>query len=996
MRNLNLIIFFLVFSSACSVKDKYNPLKAAEISHNLFEAVLKEDLDSVRKWVHITDLSLYNDEGYTVLAKAIQLNNYTISEEIIKSGGKIYQPLQNNIEKSSYTEALDYSEEQIKALLEHEKNRLALVLEKRISDLDFKGALRYSKDNYLPVNLKLPNSQKSTFEFTVSKIDESHQDSSIEQSHRTFQDSIDYLKYLINGEERGQAQILSYHKNVFLRMSSTFKDLDFLSYIINQFNLRHVAHKFNYLTSKDAESISWMSGKVGVLDKFGYYPNLEEIKYQMLNYDVSINSDSTGRSKYMSLVQTLSEYAQAEEKKNLDSYTVMSILRKSREDSNYLSWLIPAIKFWKDQSITGDLLVYDFYAIEVIKSIEEETFVSEDIKRILNHLYSFAPSISNNVEESIKFILSGNFKDYQKLDILNQILEKTPSLPDEILSFAIEVQETKFIEVLLKDRVTLHSIGNQNATVLSIIKSGMDVESIYSMLELLKTKKIPFNTEQGVQAIDWVLNRVIIENERSYQDILSLMLNVDRTPLLVMKKDKVLYYLSKQLENTRFHQNQGWNMIAQILDKLSPDFFEGIIYNLPLTRWSETLRTESEYQTGNLMVSFSWEYILTLFEVYKTYPEQLSLIITLLNNFIENFPADHFSMGFRPDGKDIDTQAFITQGILPLSLLLSIDKDKISSSLSNPSINNEYPVYPLIPDLISWTVLLNNPIFEYYSQEPLFWKSISESLLNSGHEILTLGSEKIKSSKSLVKFVKILVSTEKLREHPILSDQIRKLKINLSDDDKTCALVTKSSEECSRKKCLTVNSNSFSKDKWTNLGTFEALVHLREKTCNGESLSLIEISFIEAYIEVNVSSKKSSLVSVTTQERRIEKTADQFQSKKIKTCSDIPLDQNLENGWIYRNFGGLSFNTNDNIDHSDSIRSFPNPDSLPQGPFAQCSIFEHIEDIHYKAKKIFLHQWSKCAVNLNDENLVHYFKTIPEKIATDLEASNSGVRICRF
>ena len=1015
------------------VKDAYRhkPLKATEVSDNLFEAVLRGDVSSVKKWIRKgADLSLYDAEGYTVLARSVQVNNFIMTEDVLRGGAKIFQPLQNNIEKSPYTETLDYSKQRIKDLFEREKERLSSELELRINNLDFKGALRYSRANYLPVSLKLPLAQKSIFEVTISKISEIHNDTLYEKSSggQLFADQINYLKYLIDGDQRGQAKILFHHGEVFLKISSVFRDLDFLKYIIKQFNVRHVRHKFENLTSEDAKNLSWMIEKTKVLGELGYSPNLEGIRHQILNYDISLNPDSKSKSQYISLIQILSRHTQ-EEKGEVASYTLMSLIEKCKENSEYLKWVISVIKVWKDQNILDEVNTFDFYAIEILKSIESNPFVFEEIKETLNHLYSFAPSTpNNNVRESIEFIITGDFKDYQREGLLSQVLEKTNSLPDGILSFAIDSGKAQFLKILLEPRATLQSFGNQETVVFSAVQPHLGMDSSYSILEFLNERKISFNTQSGVQAIDFILDRVIIQGDLSYQDILAFMLNIERTILYRMNSEKVLFYLSKQLENIRSGKSQDWNLISKILNKTNLNLGD-TSYILPLERLPEDLKgnLQDTRQDLSLKVSFSWEYILTLFEAYKAHPEQLTLRTDSFSfiKVLEIFPKDHFSMSFEFGEESVNSKSSIIQDILPLSILFSIEKNKIKASLSNPHIDNRRYIYPLTPDTISWTIFLNNPIFQYYSQHPQFWKHISKVLLGSGRKVFSFREQPTSIvDKSFVKYLKILASTGQFIEYPELERQIGKLNIKLPDEHKTCVMVSKVSESCPT--CIT-SSHGVSQVQLTNLGTFEALVHLKEKTCHGKRLHRKELSFIEKYIQNNMSSFEVVNLVLDFQRSRdtVADLLSKVQTEKSIACGSIPIDEDLKNGWTYSFLGNLNLYKNPNspplkqdlpltsdqkyrfIQDISSKSSFDqnnfkarvnssNPDYETLSPFAQCSVFKHVEDIQYRAKKIFLNQWSKCALATVDETLVRYFETISEKIATDSEFSNSNIQLCKF
>ena len=86
------MICFIYLCGCDPTKSSYlkKPLKSAELSKDIFQAILKGDILSVKVLVHEknADLSLYDDEGYTALARALHTENYLIVDELVNSGVK--------------------------------------------------------------------------------------------------------------------------------------------------------------------------------------------------------------------------------------------------------------------------------------------------------------------------------------------------------------------------------------------------------------------------------------------------------------------------------------------------------------------------------------------------------------------------------------------------------------------------------------------------------------------------------------------------------------------------------------------------------------------------------------------------------------------------------------------------------------------------------------------------------------------------------------------
>ena len=73
--------------------------------------------------------------------------------------------------------------------------------------------------------------------------------------------------------------------------------------------------------------------------------------------------------------------------------------------------------------------------VKFLRVIEGKDFSNKNLEEILNALYTFAPMTDDHLKESMELVISGNFKNLEKSRILEFILKRTKSLPDEILAF---------------------------------------------------------------------------------------------------------------------------------------------------------------------------------------------------------------------------------------------------------------------------------------------------------------------------------------------------------------------------------------------------------------------------------------------------------------------------------------------------------------------------------------------------------------------------------
>ncbi len=182
--------------------------------------------------------------GYTALMRAVQNDDTIIVDILINGGSKIYQPYRNDPNVTAWSQSKGAKAE-IARLFTEENKKLFINLESLVNENNFDEALSFSKDNYLPKEELLPDSNIKALALVSQKATESS--------------SIDYILHLIS--DMGSIE-LSEDKDLLLLTTSKIKNLNLYKSVLNRYNENELGSELSKITEVDAESIDWMTGKI--------------------------------------------------------------------------------------------------------------------------------------------------------------------------------------------------------------------------------------------------------------------------------------------------------------------------------------------------------------------------------------------------------------------------------------------------------------------------------------------------------------------------------------------------------------------------------------------------------------------------------------------------------------------------------------------------------------------------------------------------------------
>ena len=998
-KNLTMVLLAGLLFMGCSVKKDEKKSKKRMVPE-IFHVVIKQDVQSLDELIKTgVDLNSYDSDGYTPLMHTVRLQNPSLSEKLIRNGAKIYQPHKNNKDLTAFS-MVDEDNKEMRRILGNEIKRYGSLIESLITDGKYLEALKVSQENYLPVDLKMPRSDKTALHLASISYSNEMADKKRMPDNSNF---IEYMRYFVKSIDR-QSNYLIDNEDDFRRIVETIKDTPLLDSIGNMYATYSRNVKPITVSQEDTSHMKWLTLKIKVLNLSNQSLPLDEPHRKI--YIDTLRPQDVLQSKNKSWITLVKELLNGRDenqnahKSQLIKEVLEDLLSKSKVDHIYLKASLELLSIWP-HTLPKTECSFDNNMLMVLKSIERKTYEMKMIEQLTGVLSAFCPENSNNSEESIKFILTGDFKDSEKKTLLEVISKQSEyegrehwRLPKEILAYTIENGGQDLFFLLIQSDVRFNP-KEQVGAVFSALSHTESGDSANTILLSLSKRGVPFNTDNGVQAIHVAFDKMW-RNKKSYQKPLELLLSINpliyQSPSSLMEDKEIFNILHEHLKFIK-NKRKGWSLMTKFLKSINWPIDWSRNYTIPIKDFSVLgLR--------NIRVSLVWDYILTMYDIYKTFPNELDSISNFISELVFKVPDDTISMAFVEYGSDLHPDKFLFQNTIPLSLILSINEKTIREALS-VDVGEEYKInIEHRPPRLSWQIFMEGSVYKHYSAKPEFWEKISKILLRVNVDM----NLNLPNDKSMVDFIKIMLYSGQFQKYPELVDILGRQQISLDDKERECLLDKQKIDVANLPKVTSVpvsNRATLSNNEpiryegeermvytgyypvWTTIGVFEALRPLKNRSCDYKKISEKEIIFVDQFIN------NHSIIPIKMREQVFTGISLEDYPRSVVDCShdyDVVTDYELS-----LNYSQLGIPLSKSELSKKSIPKFV----VPSG---ECYMNELDKSAEDSAIRSFLNYWYRCAINTGDRQLVDYFKSIEDTFELNPQKKrlDEEVYVCKW
>ena len=1061
MKNFAIVLIFGILLVGCAAK-KDSSESSKEQEAQLFKVVLKQDLSAIDRLIEKkVNLNVYDENGYTPLMRAVKSNHSLMAEKLIMGGAKVYQPLQTNKDVTAYS-MINTNEKEMTRIFDKEAKRYGALVENFIGRQQYVKALKLTQNDFLPSNLIMPKSYRTALYLMAGK-------------RYINVHALSYIQFLLENHSMSDKNYLKEHERVLHHLIEKTKNSEILNGVLTLYTKNKVDFPQLTISKKDRSDMAWMSTKLKALNHFD-----QNLPLTIFHRNIYIDTMKSLKSQTLhlhwdpalSLIKeiTISNNSHSDKEKFLQEILVI-LLSRAKKNKVYLDFSLDALNIWRAhvslRSIRPSLYSFDDHMLTILESAELtlqsidslepsafdlESFESKYLfflKNLTESLYSFASRSENHAEKSVQFILSGDFTKNQRKELLSLILARTGALPKEILAYAIQVGGLPMVKFVTSLGVEWKPEEQQTA-VASALFHVPSADMAYELLAFLQTKRFFFHTPSGVEALEMAFEKVW-EGEGSYKKPLDLLLEAEPSPLNTMGGEKVYKLLQKHLQFVRKKQ-KDWSLMTQILNRWKETISGPRLLVRPIHEIPELPNTSM------VEMSFVWDSILTMYEVYKKRPTQWYSISEFLSKVISQFPEDYFSMNFMGQSSSFKSDEFsklpefsFQEMMWSLSLIFSINEATIRQALAI----NEKEVKPhsviVGYGFLSWKDFLEGPIYTHYSSKPEFWERVSHLLLTHISRPFSAAIAespftkillpfKLSEDRSTADFIKIMAHSGQLQKHSVLSFILREPKLSMSEERCLFNKKTYDSSDVSYPKIVWSEGESRESIKnqiegenlektlrpfaheisrvqgyhpmWTSLGIFEILRPFKDRSCGGGKMEPKEMSFIENFIFKNLKVAPRPLENRPPNSgeylggRFWKKTvlcSDYYSSSPLSSSSPSSLSSSSSgtsssHSQLYSPMGVFLEKSLEGVEtHRGDKDNSSQPENLKEEEM--CYLFAISDWIRYAAKQSFLNSWYKCAMEKDvDSLLVNYFNSVKDEF--HLKSKSRGVdyrvHICRW
>lgn len=990
MKNIILILTALSIVGCSAVKNT-KPTKE-ELTQNFFDAVIGKDSNLLNELSEAgADVNAYDSSGYTPLMRAIKSHDSNIAEKLIELGAKIYKPRQKNKDLNVIS-MFNKVELEIDRVINDEIKRYGTELEALIMAGKYGESLILSEENYLPINLKMPQSDKTSLQLIAQTY---HKQKNTENIIHL----ANYIKYILKNIDQDSTYLVDHE--------SSFRLLNKLSNnkaLFNEIKRVYIKNKSHIsgikISENDSTDIDWVTLKLNAINESG--KNIPLDNFYLDIYLKALKSDSESNSdKWIDLTkEILNSQNNYQSKNKFVQKALVQFLKQPKISNKYLKLSLNLLNIWSSYLLPRSETLFDKNMLMLLTYIEPQNINFKLFEKLTQSLSSYSTKDQNKSKEVIKFILSSNFKVSQRKELIKIVCSVTDEiLPRGIISDAIKINGIIAIQNLIDSNVTFKPEEQTDATLSAILNSRSG-SAAYSILVLLKEQKIPFPTKSGVQTLKLVLEKVWTGDEE-YRMALNLLVSHPSSPILAMSNEGVSNILIKHLEFVKREQHD-WELIHKILDSYKNDLFI-----------KHYRQNTSKLGNEKMKISFVWDYILTMYNIYRSNHKTLGSMTSVLYTLLSKIPDDNFSMAAfnEKNESEILDNSFVHQ-ILPLSLILSTDANTIESALLVKNVAPYQINLEPKPPKFSWRAFLSGNFYNHYSVQTDFWETISHVLFKKKQ------SFHLTNDRSSLDFMKIMIYDKKFHTYPRMAKALMQQRFSLPLNQDHCILNEEEVKSANLPEVIMRYENELTHSEqrewiipsqnkrggksyqvfkfkgspyWSHIGVFEMLRPLRDRSCSGLPASEQEIQLIKAMVENN----KSIIFIKRTLLRNedVSQIGHNYSAiQSIRNCSS-PSEDNQEENFkhsYYSNIGTSLPDVDIETAHDGMHKILVSR--------SQCNFYSPLDWVKSSVIRSFLSHWYSCTSEARDQKLKNYFHSLETElgIKSQKEPLDENVYSCRW
>lgn len=911
----------------------------SELSNELFDAVLKKDYKSVEALIKAgTNLEQYDPQGNTVLIKSTQMRDIVLVEMLLKAGAKPFSYLKDNPKETAFLK-IHKDDTEIQRLFEEKVSDLKSKIAKSLTQSRFDDTLTVIQENNIPFSLSMATLplEKYIFPFITKPTDRAE----------------NLIKYLIDGRSFEKLDVLK-NQSLLVGASNTMESSEFFSYLIDKLaNEKLKVPKIWFQNKSNGINVQelglsdffikpqWLAKQLEVIaDKKNVildHSYMSEVSKNAIKF--SISDESTATKVFAAFLKQ----SFPDSHKNSFTEDTLNLIYESTKNIKKSNLIKATLEVWKNQGISKSGYSLDRHTENLLQTIIKEK--ESQYIQVVNLFLSY--TTDREATETLEKILTLPVGNEQKVNFTTFTLSYIQKIPKGAFAAAVNNNDLFMLSLLIDSKIPFDTSEQVDAIyeALNRTKTG-DLAKSY--LLSLKQSGLSFDNEASANALKIAINKLLFEKDLTYSVVVDFLISLADTPINSLSdtdKTQMIYDLLKSSIAT----NANWSRVNDFLFKSNSV--------------KESIEIESELKISSsknfkIKSSLPWFMILHLFEAKKVSIENFNNLIFIFKPMLKVYENEMFSMSVSEDRATVNPQLFITQQILPLSLLMWAGKDGINNShgTNYGSIGGAFTISP-----VSYDSLAQNSLYAYLTTDKEFWNRIIKELLTSKNAQIT-----IKNPKSAYALTNIVIGTDALNNFPTLIKVIQSFNKPILSSDAECRLEGVSDDEIKN---------------WTTIGSFVALESLYQKSCSGNVLSKNEADFFKSFTAQHIENDVEEI----------------FVNQSADACE--PHNYVATNGGFYS--AGFSVHGYSEMgtlllkgqnEESDLISDImTNPDLLYFGK--KCKTSNYTPEIHLQAKLQFLKDWNNCLLNNQDTSMINFMQNLDSKYG--FSKINGTVKVCK-
>lgn len=928
-----------------------------KVSTELFNAVLQNDYDNIRNLIaQGANLDLYDNEGYTVLMRAVELRNPVSVGILLAAGARIYQPSSSSEPTTALILAEVSGEQRVIQLIEENRLKLVETTKSMIAAHKFADASKHLRDNFIPI--------------------ESNDKAGISLPSFTFQNigtdgksGIEFIKTIT-----ADSNVLKSHLIEMDALATKIKSTDLLIYLIGSGHYNST-NGISLLKAEDAADISWLAIKIGILNskKLDYGSSLKSAISAIGPYGNQSQALVGNLVKQISSAAPASELSANEAVQNI----IVALESQGEQNEALVRWIPSVISSWQAGQMQRSKYSYDEHVARLVKTAETNSNVGiASVVAAIEALEKFSASSATAMKVGFESALNSSLNQDQKMELLRVLLTKVTRLPEKLLGLALRKGGEPALQLILDS--SLPFVADEQADVASAVievtKSG---DSAKAFLVRLRDKGITFANYGGRDALNLVLQKIWNGSDETYVSAAEFIIG---TAPGITK-----FYVPKEFQDllmTHFQYvrkaKKNWNILTPLVQEYAPSWEYDYISVSPILLADKSLSPR---------MSLAWSFILSMYEVYTVSPVEIENMLALLGQLNAKFNTSAFSMSFSVDDGINHFQYMITERPLVLASLFSLSKENILSPLQKTYAGFDRRVQGLQKEKVNWNAFVEGDVFLYYSTRPKYWERVAKVLLENGQGFGELNDQ------SALDLVSILTSSDLLYSIPFFAQKLGEVTIMDGARHYKCAFDA-GYESGSPFELITleipvgpgsqIEKVEITKRDFGALGIMTPLLPLRNKSC-GQQLNLgnQEARFVKTYLQRIA----SGLMSTDYPAKVFPANGFGHVTSTDQLCSKVLL---LDFRKTAQRFDPVGASPNTALTDLQAPLITVDAASDKQ----MCSDYEYNGLAQERAERWFLETWYQCAIDNNDEDLMEAFKDLQAVLPFEAKADPQPNGIC--